>query len=1364
MKLKRKLLGNAALMVLVLLLSFMSGNTGAMYLTDGTKTTTTPGVYVNPQDGVCVVGLKFDGTLDVNPSIYNNRDCVVYTTPAIKALDKTACEGGAGNDGFRHSWSTSICVDGSNNPISRVNLDNTVAMCQAKGGTIRTTGQCVAYGWQYMNVKAAETIPYRSTINPVPAGYKGRTSADKLGFCYTPMRMTSAYGTATACPSIHNDNTAANPNLATEWPLGTDGVRYQTQLAYDAGLGWTFSNSQCVYAYGVKGYTNGTTTAANGATIAANTYVDLTGITTMGACLAAGYSWDNWLPYGDGSGTNGNASLQTVLTTPSPANNSTIVKLDAISPVANGGGKFYSNTGSICTKCHTDQSRSYMERITVGFVESDHKKSGDKAAWANVGSEWGLKGVQCEICHATAKPGQQDVGIVIYPNTTGPNAGLPRAATGHNNVEYGSHVNGICFYCHGTNTAAPAVIPVSGGDFALTSKNLAPIANEFLNSPHAKYSLAGTSRTVDIITKTNYSSTFASYLCRTGVTTVSGTWNSTTCPAAGHSWVQPAGATAAGCYYNATSCAAAPGSTWHTTFDTNMYPVNNGGVCSGIALGSIITTVYQNGAAGEIPQLDSFTNPFCTNYGSGNPSGASGYVVKEGEAASTINSVAVAATDQGNCMTCHNVHWGLADTNPEAEPIRRECTTCHMNPGTSATNAPQATSFNHPQGADTPLENINTEPFEACIICHMPLSSSTGSRMHLWRINTNSAYQTMGATQANTAPDGSYTNAAWVDISKSCGQCHQSGGVAYSFTKAQLAGAAKGMHSGGSASNSECLSCHSSGAGGAFVITPGTNHHDNTVSCTSCHVNGHNGPLPNKFINSFCLDCHEGDNHHAIPGITAKCVSCHTIPGVTVPPMTNITQITTGCLGCHNAPQGTKNAIVPSSTYGIDNHHLGSDTKHFVSTTNNYGCKGCHGGGKSTSAATGKSGTLFCNECHASDTVQTGAGKNHHSADNACLSCHMADGSFSGATGAGVASGQSPQCLYCHDNNSHANNVPGPGPINQGVNHHLGVCTSCHGANGGVAAATIDPNSLASVTNGCLVCHSSAVNKSGGGTLPKIVPEGSTDNHHKGKDSLTAGLVQGKGCLACHGMNGGLPTVKATGLSGNDLCNVCHGPGTEDNVIQSGTKKDHHAGTCTGCHAVDGSSTSGAPGAGVETGSGSITTCLTCHAADAPKALIQHPTKPTDPTCQNCHQAGGFVPTFASACNWCHGGSLGPTAAVKPAPYLTAAKLSTSATTMHKNVAPKASFTLIATDSAATAGIQVKVGAPVQVQDTSTDQNGNLATITVAWGDGKTSTIDPGATTPVHTYAKTGSITITLTAIDANGLKATATAKITVVK
>jgi hypothetical protein len=82
--------------------------------------------------------------------------------------------------------------------------------------------------------------------------------------------------------------------------------------------------------------------------------------------------------------------------------------------------------------------------------------------------------------------------------------------------------------------------------------------------------------------------------------------------------------------------------------------------------------------------------------------------------------------------------------------------------------------------------------------------------MHVWRINSDAAYSTFptkaefeGNTKkiANTAADGAYANAVWVDIDLACGQCHGGSagasavknGAPY-WSKASLAVWAKAMH------------------------------------------------------------------------------------------------------------------------------------------------------------------------------------------------------------------------------------------------------------------------------------------------------------------------------------------------------------------------------------------------------------------------------------------------------------------------------------------------------------------------------------------------------------------------------------------
>jgi hypothetical protein len=199
---------------------------------------------------------------------------------------------------------------------------------------------------------------------------------------------------------------------------------------------------------------------------------------------------------------------------------------------------------------------------------------------------------------------------------------------------------------------------------------------------------------------------------------------------------------------------------------------------------------------------------------------------------------------QGGCATCHDVHQttvvkiypegpdeGLtvANSSPKPlsvtgapEPIRRECgIACH------ASRADLST-MHHSSGPGTPLEGGAEE---GCVTCHMPKPvGGTGLALHVFRINTDPDYSTfpaVGATTpgicsapnygtraaclaagkswslvANSAPDGTYTNAVWVDLDLACGQCHGggangSGGKVLPMSKEQLARYAKNMHGNG---------------------------------------------------------------------------------------------------------------------------------------------------------------------------------------------------------------------------------------------------------------------------------------------------------------------------------------------------------------------------------------------------------------------------------------------------------------------------------------------------------------------------------------------------------------------------------------
>ena len=142
-------------------------------------------------------------------------------------------------------------------------------------------------------------------------------------------------------------------------------------------------------------------------------------------------------------------------------------------------------------------------------------------------------------------------------------------------------------------------------------------------------------------------------------------------------------------------------------------------------------------------------------------------------------------------------------------------------------------NFAHSTGPGTPFPTGTSADLpNACFICHMQAANGSAN-YHYFRINTSASYYTFptpaqfygctgtasnvvcnaanGQTAPNVSPDGSYANAAWLDVDIACGQCHgggtpqngnnispnpygiKSNGAPY-FSRAYLANVAANMH------------------------------------------------------------------------------------------------------------------------------------------------------------------------------------------------------------------------------------------------------------------------------------------------------------------------------------------------------------------------------------------------------------------------------------------------------------------------------------------------------------------------------------------------------------------------------------------
>jgi hypothetical protein len=469
------------------------------------------------------------------------------------------------------------------------------------------------------------------------------------------------------------------------------------------------------------------------------------------------------------------------------------------------------------------------------------------------------------------------------------------------------------------------------------------------------------------------------------------------------------------------------------------------------------------------------------------------------------------------CTGCHNPHVGavdpeVLDPTSDLSHIQATCASCHTEEGDELATQVDLATINHPGGTGSPLEDISTDKgkLKACVSCHMGPELS-----HYFRINASGDYSTFeslctnpdyetrttctnnGETWSNMSVEyGEKTtyeedgfDAIGLDVNWACGSCHfdsEKVGPDFVFNKTQLSASAIGMHTSTgncSTTNAACLTCHT-------TIVPGTNHHGVHSTCVACHTtsgsgcNNHDGAVvPDEHSNTFCLSCHTNTgshgNHHSVPGLPAECVSCHTIPGVTVPPMTTRDEVVAGCTSCHTD-------IIASGTG--DNHHRGHAPSDEPLDGN--ACQGCHSdnGGKTTTQVStnkdlpgaahqdaGSEGTIsatskLCALCHSeTDTghgnfIQSGPNQNHHKGN--CVTCHHADGSYTnGAPGCGVTSPSPASVVNC--------TVACHTTINTPPQHSI-TCETCHEHPG---AGVLPLN----IQDACGQCH-------GGGTNPTDNP------------------------------------------------------------------------------------------------------------------------------------------------------------------------------------------------------------------------------------------------------------------------------------
>lgn len=840
MKLKTKLLFLGAFLVIALPL-VLTGNAGAGYLTDGAVQDGVTGGWITPNDMVCIVGLHTDGTLDIADGVTNSRECIYLNkgtmnggTPfdltTMTTSDQCTKAGSAGNDGAKHSWATSICVDGSGNGISLKDLDRTSAMCTAKGGTWVTTGKCVAYGRQFKGQDDDGT--------PLAFGTKGTSTAD-AGFCYAPMNMTSAYPTEAACP-VNRD--------------GKPKTGLTSSDAYDYSWPTTGATAnKCIYAKGIKGYPASALTKADGSTYGTGSIKDLSVYPTMGECLANGGSWNNWV---------GQPASTTTVATTAP---STIPVWDFTRQAP--------ETTQGCLHCHSTvtQYNGPAERWKDSYLKHGHKNMLRKVT---PGKNWAGPNEHGELeIYTEAATGEIDFGsaaaliggiarqlLYIFGDWMAPApAGLDVIVNMNGSAKYNGTGNYSCAACHttGWSNSTSGLCSLSSkttqGDCTTASGTWYPSvgvegigtpgftpAEPLASFPDITFPSAG-KWDVDGIQCPRCHNVTAPRVVAAQI--AASAYPSTHATSGGMgSLASGVGVTnlCFGCHQSIAKTDNGLGADKDLNHPENI-PVKNTATApdylpefDGHVIGnSFLNSPHARFTGKIVPNaLGKYDLEDTTGNNNGNASKYSsafqGYtcwqsatssspaktmivdgVIKEIKTKSdceTLYGVGAWRSDnQGTCATCHDVHNSFFVEETKEAALRKVCPNCHINKSLERVS--------HPKVAGGPLDV--SEPWEACVNCHMPKATASGFPMHLWRINTDVDYRTfptaaefgIGATAtkkiANASPDGSYTNAVWVDVDYACGQCHggsfgpSAANKGPYLDKATLSGAAQNMHMNG---------------------------------------------------------------------------------------------------------------------------------------------------------------------------------------------------------------------------------------------------------------------------------------------------------------------------------------------------------------------------------------------------------------------------------------------------------------------------------------------------------------------------------------------------------------------------------------
>ena len=407
-----------------------------------------------------------------------------------------------------------------------------------------------------------------------------------------------------------------------------------------------------------------------------------------------------------------------------------------------------------CAPCHTagfsggTASTPGVQSIgTPGYVGV--QPPSPYSTGVKAGLKWDLEGIQCARCHNATVPtvtaAQITASTFLTTAPTSGGMGALAAGTGRTNLCFGCHFSAPTLPA--STVGNPTYLPVgSHSGYAASFAGSGPYGNQFLNSPHARYT--GATSGAGSIT--------ANSLGEYDLTDPNGTseYNSIF---KGYD-----------CFQSSTSTSVA------TTLSVS------GGVVTKITNKSQCESLYGTGSWRADDGSLGTTQGTCTTC---HDVHNSVYVASE-----------EAAAIRKTCADCHvsNATTNATDANaPQVTTINHPQTA--GTPSDTALYGDDACSVCHmgnAKGTMAHVWRINTNA-----------NYSTFPTAAQWATNKNS--NTASETYT-TGTGGTYANAVWVDMDMACGQCH--GGSAGSgatvnsapyMSKSALAGYAVAMHNAG---------------------------------------------------------------------------------------------------------------------------------------------------------------------------------------------------------------------------------------------------------------------------------------------------------------------------------------------------------------------------------------------------------------------------------------------------------------------------------------------------------------------------------------------------------------------------------------